>query len=956
MTDPNWAHTEALFNRLVELPANEQLPALERASEGDPALYDAVERLLLAHARDASRVRHVVERAVAPGSTPNRVGETVGSYELTRALGEGGMGLVYLARRTDEVHGSEVAVKVLSGGAVDGQAAERFRAERRILAELNHPGIARLLDGGTTPDGVPYLVMEYIDGKPIDEYCEVAASSTRAKVELLRMVCDAVQFAHGRLVVHRDLKPSNILVDDSGTPKLLDFGIAKLIDQDLDAGLTRTGFRPMTPRYASPEQVRGEAITISTDVYALGVLLYELLTGVLPYPEAASATRALEDAILGHTPTAPSIAITQGNSTKATEDGKRTALSRGLRGDLDTIVLKALHKDPTRRYASVEQLSDDLGRYLSALPVRARPDTLGYRTSKFVQRNRGGVLSGTLALMAITALAISNAVQSIQVRKERDAAAASARESEQVVQFLSSVFEVSDPSESRGQEVTARELLDRGAERIKTELADQPIIQSRLLETLGSVYTALGLKTGAIPFFEDALAAVDTLGSAASGARTERMETLAVYLIDVDQLDRAEALLHETLAAREASADHADARVPALYALGRIHHLRRQFDSAGIYFDQVEQMIRSTTPLDSVRLGSVLTGKGLADVDKGAYDSAREHLTEALAIRLAALGSPHPDIGQAYTNLGYLNNRVNRYAAADSAYAAALEVQRALLEPRHPDIATTLNNRASNLKLQGKPVEAEVLQREALDIYIERYGPESGLAARGMNNLANLRHDQGDLQGALALHERSLAIRREVYGPTHDEVAGSLSNMAAVYVDLGELERAERLYQETLEIDRAALGDEHPLVIADLQVIAGMRTDQGDPEGAVAILEPLLEVAVNALGSDNLDVAAVQVEYGRALLALRSPAEAETQLREGLRVREAALPEDHWRVAVARSLMGQALVDQAMGDAGSSGAQREEGLQLLRQGYEGVLAKLGPDHRLTRAAYRRMER
>ncbi len=430
-------------------------------------------------------------------------------------LGEGGMSTVYLAVRADDAYQQKVALKVLAYGADRSDLSARFRAERQILASLDHPGIARLLDGGTTDDGRPYLVMEYIEGAPLDQYCDQHRLGLDARVDLFRQVCAAVQYAHQNLVVHRDIKPSNILVTADGVPRLLDFGIAKLLEgAELPGAIeaTMTGQRLMTPQYASPEQVEGGAITTATDVYSLGVLLYVLLTGHLPYRLPGTSSDALQRAVVEQDPERPSTAVGRATREGSPRPSERAAgegptqealsearglrppqLRRKLRGDLDNIVLMALRKEPERRYASVALLSEDLRRYREQLPVAAQPDTLGYRARKFVGRHKAGVGAAAVGLAMILGLAATMTVQAVRLARQRDEIRAERDKALKLTGFLEQVFAGSDPSEARGETLTAREILDKGAARAMAELEDQPETQAALALVIGKVYQSLGL-------------------------------------------------------------------------------------------------------------------------------------------------------------------------------------------------------------------------------------------------------------------------------------------------------------------------------------------------------------------------------------------------------------------------------------------------------------------------------
>ncbi|MCP5271785.1 MAG: serine/threonine protein kinase [Burkholderiaceae bacterium] len=533
MSPDRWQRAQALFAEAVALPVEAREAHVRLAAADDATLCEQV-LALLAHDADtgtidAGGVQHVLQRAaaqavgVAPGGGADRLaGQRLGPWRIVRHLADGGMGAVYLAERADGAFVQQVAIKLLNPAAVSPEAAARLAAERRLLARLQHPRIARLLDGGTSAEGAPYLVMEYVDGLPIDRWCDAQAVNTRARLHLVQQVCAAVDHAHRSLVVHRDIKPGNILVDAEGHPRLLDFGIAKLLDDDAEV-LTRANERLLTPSHASPEQLRGEPVTTATDVYALGVLLYQLLARRRPFPldpTRATHTGELARQILDTPARRPSDAL-----PPDLPDAPR--LRRELAGDLDTIVLKALHKDPQRRYASAAALADDLERWLTHRPVLARPDAWTYRLRKGLRRHWapvGGAVVVAVGVAGLTGLYLQ------RLGAERDLAQRERAAAEQVTGFLSDLFENASPEVQADADFTVRQMVDGAAARVDQALAGQPEAQLRLLHILGKVYRQLG----------DWQASADALQRAVDLARDAQLPSSA-------QLGRAWAELSNTL-------------------------------------------------------------------------------------------------------------------------------------------------------------------------------------------------------------------------------------------------------------------------------------------------------------------------------------------------------------------------------------------------------------------------
>lgn len=509
MAEERFARLQELFHAASALPPGQRREYLESVCGGDDSLRDETLALVDAWEAGEDRLAAEVQSAASTLEREGLGGGRIGPYQILRELGAGGMGVVYLALRDDDVYRKRVAIKVAT--LPGGREQARLTTERQILATLEHPGIARLIDGGTTDLGRPYLVMEYVEGEPIDKYCDRLQLGTEERIELFRAVCDAVHYAHQNLVVHRDLKPGNILVTGSGEPKLLDFGIAKLLAPDVGAGqpLTATGLRPMTPEYASPEQVRGQPVTTASDVYSLGVVLYELLTGRVPFRLKGQPLEAVERAITDRDPVRPSSIAPQG---------------RRLRGDLDNIVLVAMNKSPVKRYASALQLSEDLRRHLQGEPVIARRPTWSYLAGKFVGRNRVGLGIAAAFIALILGFAVNRAKLASDLEAERDLARRETQTAESISAFLQDLFRASHPGTADSD--TARQLMDRAVVEARSQLRDEPEARAALLETLASVYANQGAYDKAEPLLAEALGLREARFGPASAQASSTREAL----------------------------------------------------------------------------------------------------------------------------------------------------------------------------------------------------------------------------------------------------------------------------------------------------------------------------------------------------------------------------------------------------------------------------------------------
>ena len=508
--DDRWRQLETFFYAAMEVEPSQRAVLLDRFCEEHPPFCQEA-RALLQSSEETWGFLHdpLREAAIQITAEPDLTGEIIGAYRMVRLIGEGGMGRVYLAERADELYQQQVAIKLVQTGA--GRTRDllmRFTTERQILANLDHPHIARLLDAGLTPDGLPYLVMEYVEGTPLDRFAADHGLSIARRLDLFRAVCSAVEYAHRNLVVHRDIKPANILVTFEGSPKLLDFGIAKLLQGPglVGEGLTRETERLMTPEYASPEQVRGQAITTSTDVYALGGLLFTLLTGRPPFRIQSTDPLEVARVICEQTPTRPSVAVRQ---TAETSSGIHEKLS----SDLDKIVLKALRKEPEKRYASVAELSEDVRRYMEGYPLQAGSNAWSYRAYKFIHRNWVGVTAAVLMALAILGFSVGMAVLARRAREERAKAIQQQHKAEQEAVFLSGLFQATTPDVERGKTITARDVLDLSVVRINRELGAEPEVRAAMLNSVGSSYLALGLYDQAQPLLEQAYALRKPLGS-----------------------------------------------------------------------------------------------------------------------------------------------------------------------------------------------------------------------------------------------------------------------------------------------------------------------------------------------------------------------------------------------------------------------------------------------------------
>ena len=711
-----WRQIDSLFAAALERPAGERDAFLAAACQGDAELLREVEELLAADQESATFLERPAGELL--GFVPELEGR-LGPYRLLRRLGDGGMGTVYLARREDEHYERDVAIKVIRSGVQSPEALHRFFAERQILARLEHPNIARLYDGGSTEDGRPYLVMELVEGVPVDEYCDAHQLSIDQRLDLFRRICSAVQYAHQNLLVHRDLKPANILVTAAGEPKLLDFGIAKRLEPGASTvpNMTQTGLRMMTPVYASPEQVRGEAIATTSDVYALGVLLYELLAGRSPYRVVNGLPHEIERAICEQEPERPSVALFRAVAGAPSPEeiarsrGTRPhGLQRRLRGDLDNIVLMALRKEPLRRYGSAAQLARDLESHLQSLPVMARPDTLPYRARKFVRRHRAGVAAAAVVVLLVAGFIGSLIVQGRRIAQERDKARYS-------LTFLLDTFKDADPYHTKGERLTADEIMTRGSERISRDLSGQPDVQAALMDAIGEVERGLGRYDRAEPLLERALALRSATFGPSSPEAADSLEHLGRLKQDRSAYAEAEELLRRALEIkRNRLGDRRLETAKTLNQLGELLVAKgRPTEAEKLHREALSIAMRVEGAVGPTVAESLLS---LAKAKKalGNYAAAERIARQALVVEHRILGPQDPALYRFQTNIGEVLIDAGKFKEAEGLLRASLRAQRRILGPEHPDLAMTLTHLATALCRPGRRAESEAVHREALAV------------------------------------------------------------------------------------------------------------------------------------------------------------------------------------------------------------------------------------------------
>lgn len=768
----------------------------------------------------------------------------IGPYHLIRKIGEGGMGEVYEAEQSAPVR-RRVAVKIVKHGANSQSVLDRFEAERQALALMNHPYVAKVYDGGSSTEGVPYFVMEFVEGVGLNEHCDTNRLSIDERLRIFTKVCDGVQHAHQNAIIHRDLKPSNIMVsemDGEMIPKVIDFGIAKALDEKLtDLTLTQEGALLGTPSHMSPEQARGEHVDTRTDVYSLGVILYELLVGVLPFELRGKGLSGLEEFL--HDLRSLEAVLPSAQLSTNQEQGLHSAKRRGvdlpslrrqLKGELDWIVSKTLHKDRSERYGSPQELAADLRRYLAKEPVLAGPQGRSYRIRKFILRHRLGVSLAVVSTLVLIAFAATMTMQRATIARERDRANLEAESSRRVSNFLTNIFKVSNPSEARGNEVTARELLDRSAAEINA-LAEQPQLQARLQQTMGTVYQSLGLPEKAESLLLPAMEMHKKMLGPLHQETLATMHNLAIVYREQGRSEDAEALYLSVLAGREKTLGKQHPET-----LLTLNNLANLYLQKGDY-DQARPIYEKLLSLHIDRLGNedpetIVSMHNLANFHRvqGHYDQAEPLYTKALAYRRKTLGEEHPDTLNSMNSVARLLHAQKRYEKSRQLFVRTLAGRKNVLGDEHPSTLATMDNLANLYVDERRFDEANALFIESLDRRRASLGEQHPDTLNSMNNLANLYLQQEDFVAAEPLLVQTFAIRKRLLGDKHPDTAISIHNLACGLTGLGKLVEAEGLFVQAQKLFVEGRGPEHWLVAENLEQWAKLKRIQGHGDEAAA--------------------------------------------------------------------------------------------------------------------------
>ena len=785
MDSARWDRVQAIFHDAVALPPEERPGFVAAAAGADHELAADVLSAIDADEQRLSLLDGGVARVAGSILEGARTTiEQIGPYRLVKVLGEGGMGTVFLAERVDLE--TTAAIKILRDAWLSPSRRRRFATEQRTLAALNHPGIARLFDAGVLEDGTPWIVMEYVDGQTITDYCRPRTLSTDDTLRLFRAVCDAVQYAHRHLIVHRDLKPSNILVTAEGAVKLLDFGIAKqLTDIDSDVDVTRTGMRAMTPAYAAPEQLRGEPIGVHTDVFSLGVVLYELLTGRRPFEFSGRTSADAVSAILEQGAARPS--------------GSRTAT------DLDVLVLTALQADPGRRYGSVEAFIRDLEHYRQGEALDARADSLPYRAGKFARRH-WRPLAVTAAMLALVIALV--AFYTIRLADARDAAVLQANRAQRSQELLLGMFTGGDDTAAPSEDLRVLELLDRGVQEADT-LRGEPTVRADMHATLGTIYRRLGDFTKANALLTTALDERQKIAGAASAEAADALIRLALLRSDQAQLDEAERLARQGVETLERlNPPDVAATAKGYTALGEVLIERGHYPEA---IQALEQSIRLQARLGEESADHALALRQLVNANfyAGKFDVADETGRRALAMTRNVSGERHALVAEDLINLGAIQSERGKYEDAERYYRDALVITEGWFGKDHYQTASNLTMLGRSLVYQQRFDEAVTLLQRALGIQERVFGADHPRVASVVNDLGHIALSRARYDEAEAAFERMRDIYVKVHDGKHYLIATATSNLASVFSARKDYRRAEPLFRGAVRMYIDTQGADH---------------------------------------------------------------------------------------------------------------------------------------------------
>lgn len=803
--------TKSIFERALELDKESREIFFNNLNEEEKKHAEDVRSLLIAFEAnnnflEVSPAKSILAEEI---DTPHPlIGKHIGSYLIEGEIGVGGMGIVFIGKRDDKEFEQKVAIKILKQGLTSEYLVKRFQNERQTLANLQHQNIAKLFDGGKTAEGLPYLVMEYIDGIPITDYCNREKLNLKERLYLFITVCNAVQYAHQNLVVHRDIKPGNILVNKEGIPKLLDFGVAKLLDTESDAihdGLTKTGMWHLTPDFASPEQIKGESITTSSDIYSLGVLLYQLISGNSPYKITNLSPVAIVKILNDEKIISPSESIQKSvekfnnkSSIKESEFENSNINSRQIKGDLDNIVLKAMHKDPNQRYFSAQEFAIDIDRYLKKLPVLARRDSINYRFSKFIQRHKVGfvlfIVGNLLAFISIAAIIYQGNIAA----KERDKANIELKKFEEVNDFLLDMFSSADPG-VEGKDVKVYELLDKAAVDVNIKLKNYPKIKSAIKQTLGSTYIGLGDYEKAKSLLTESLETNKKLFGLNSKESAKGFHQLGLCYDWIGNYKTADSLYVQGIKIYEKLSDIPPKEMAdILNDFGTFVSTLGNEDSAVVIYKRSLNIYGIYNKVKGKKEAITINNLAVSLHHQNKTAEAEKYYLEALDLLTNLYGINRPEIASIYNNLAFIYIDYNNFKAAENAFEKAYTIKLAVLGDKHPSIGLAMINLGMLYFTSKEYQKAEIPLLKSIDFFIKNKATKDPYLSLAYYWLGRTYLESNRLIDSENMLRKSISLREELYTKNHAKTWSSLGELAICLLKQKRYKEAEKLLTESL--------------------------------------------------------------------------------------------------------------------------------------------------------------
>lgn len=844
-----WGKVNKIVDTALDLKEKERTTYIEEQCGGNSDLKQQVTELLESIEKSATEdflegteaypknlAVDFSEENLTAGST--MIGETIGNYKILELIGHGGMGSVFLTERVDGAYDKKVALKLLRRGMDTPSNIARFRQERNILANLDHPNIARLLDGGVTGDGLPYLVMEYVGGVTLLKYCNNHQLSIEQRIELFTSVCKAVQHAHRNATIHRDLKPSNIKVTEDGTVKVLDFGIAKMLESDTaDFFQTRTGARILTFGYAAPEQFENQAVTTATDSYTLGIVLYELLAGVHPFDMEKKNLSKIENLVRNHTPIKPSEKFSALSGTKKSgialkRSNTVSEITQKLKGDLDAIVMKALRKEPEARYSSVEQMLEDINRYKQSLPLIAQSDTLQYRFGKFIRRNRKAVVGGFLILIAIVGF---GSFHINRITEERNIAETEAQKAQTIKNFLIDIFRSSNPQSTsfEGKDMTAEQLLLTGESKINNELNDQPDVYTEIMLAIGDALFGIDAFNEAKKSYEKALAKTpETAESLENKARAY----VKLSKLNTDWRSNQEKAYQHARSAQK-NLEKIENPPPTLEAsvyglLGRTISVRDNYEEGNAYFEKADSVYVNAGLENSYEYIQMLTEYGRSLIYVFDFKKSEATLQKSNELHRQKYANPTLTIAENYKFMAWANRELGNFEKSNNYFLKSIDLKKELTGGQTVKTAISMYHLARNYTLMGNFEKSEKIAQQVLNIYQKHLDASNQYIHQAKNYLAIAKYNQNKFDEAEQLMSEVLETRRTIDTDNKMFLAGVAAQLAVVYRKTGQFQEAISLLEESIQINEKNLGADSRGVAVDMIKLGAVYRDMRNYEQA----------------------------------------------------------------------------------------------------------------------------